>query len=306
MIQSDFQADLFFVGGRPQHGNGLLNQFAERDAAGLDAQLAALGAGGFEQIADHGVQLVHAFQNGFQMVGLFGRHGARQAVQQESYVLVNAGERRAQFVRHVREKAILEFQLLLLADFQRPQQRLPFDGVAHGALQILAGDVALDQVILHAVMDGLHGQHFVILAGEHDDRDIGRVFHEAAESFSAVAVGKVQVEQHQRRRFPGQRSKAIGQAVYAIHFDVRLAFHQAQADQVRVSRIVFNQQHVRGLVIHILVIHIFVVHILVTHILVIHILVILILLVAAGLRIRTRIPQSTSPPQKNQSDCPAC
>src|SRR5216684_3442898 len=79
-------------------------------------------------------------------------------------------------------------------------------------------------------------------------------------------------------------------------FTSDLAFDQPQADQVRISRIVFNQQHVRGLVVHSLV----------THILVTHVLVILIRLVAAGLRIRTRILRSTSPPQKNQSDFPAC
>ena len=122
LIESDFQADAFFVGRGPQHGDGLLNQFAQGNAAWFDAHLAAFGASGFEQVANHGVQLVHALQNGFQMIGLVGRHRAGKAIEKQSDVLMNAGQRSAQFVRNVREKLVLEFQLLLLRDFEGAQQ----------------------------------------------------------------------------------------------------------------------------------------------------------------------------------------
>jgi hypothetical protein len=75
--------------------NGLLNQFPERDAAGLDPQFASFGPGGFEQIADHGVQLIHALLDGLQVIDLVGQQGAGQSVHQQRHVLVNAGQRRA-------------------------------------------------------------------------------------------------------------------------------------------------------------------------------------------------------------------
>ena len=68
LVQSDFKSDLFFVGGWPQHGNRLLHQFSQRNAARLDAQLAAFGSGCFQKIADHGVQLIHALQHGLEVV----------------------------------------------------------------------------------------------------------------------------------------------------------------------------------------------------------------------------------------------
>ena len=117
LIHPRFEADVFFGGGGPHHRDRLLNQFADIDAARFDAQLAAIGAGGFEQVADHGVQLIHTLEDGFQVVGLVRRHGAGQPVQKERDVLVNAGQRCTQFVRNVGQKLVLEFKLLLCGRF---------------------------------------------------------------------------------------------------------------------------------------------------------------------------------------------
>ena len=53
---------------------------------------------------DHGAQLIHAAEHGFQVLTLFGIQLARQAIEHERDELVNAGQRRAQFVRNVRQK----------------------------------------------------------------------------------------------------------------------------------------------------------------------------------------------------------
>src|SRR6266404_7991117 len=70
----------------------------------------------------------------------------------------------------MRQKLILEFQLLLAGNFQRTQQRLPFYGITHGTFQLLAGNVALDQVVLDAQVYGLHGQRLVVLTGKDHHR----------------------------------------------------------------------------------------------------------------------------------------
>jgi hypothetical protein len=160
------------------------------------------------------------------------------------------GQGRAQFVRDVRQELVLEFQLLFLTHVQRPQQPLPFHGIAYGPLQMLAGDVAFNQVILHSLVDRLEGQSLIVLAGEHHHRHIGRVFQHAAEGFRAAAVGQVQVQQHHGGCFPGQRSETLGQTRDTIYIHPGFAFDQAKADQVGISRVVFDQQYLRGWLVH--------------------------------------------------------
>jgi hypothetical protein len=134
---------------------------------------------------------------------LFGLHGAGQPVQKQCDVLMNAGQRGSQFVRNVRQELVLEIDLLFLSDFECAHKGLPFHGIADGPLQMLAGDVAFDQIVLNSLMDRLHGQRFIILAGKHDDRYVGRVLHNSTKGFRAAAIGKVQIQQHDGGRFPG-------------------------------------------------------------------------------------------------------
>src|ERR1039458_3857156 len=121
LIQRSYGVDFFWDWGGMHHRDRLLDQFADSDAARFNAELATIGARGFEQVADHGVQLIHALEDGLQVVRLVRREWARQPVQQERDVLVNAGQRRAQFVRNMGQKLILEFKLLLAGYFQREQ-----------------------------------------------------------------------------------------------------------------------------------------------------------------------------------------
>ena len=198
-VHADFQSDFFLARDGLHHGDCLADQISDRDAARFNADLSRLRPARFQQIANHGSQLVHTLQNRLEMIALFRADFAGQAIEQDGDELMNAGQRRAQFVRHVREELVLEFQLLLAAHLQRAQQRLPFHGVAHGPVQPAAGDGAFHQVVLYALMQGLHGQRFVVLSRQDDDGHIRRLFQHLAKGFRSLAVGKVQVQQDDRR-----------------------------------------------------------------------------------------------------------
>jgi hypothetical protein len=99
-------------------------------------------------------------------------------------------------------------------------------------------------------MHRFHRQYFIILDGEHDDRHVGRVLHDSTKRFRAAAVGKVQIQQHDGGRFPAEGGEAIRQPVDAVDVHRSLAFDQPKAYQVGIAGVVFNQQYVRGLVIH--------------------------------------------------------
>ncbi len=185
VVHADFQANLLFLGGGSHHGNCLLDQIRDDNAAWFDTDFPRLRPGCLQQVADHGAQLVHAVQHRSEVVTLLGVDVARQAVQQDGDELMNAGQRRPQFVRNVREELILEFQLLVAAHLQGAKQRLPFHGVAHGALQLAAGDIAFDQVVLHTLVHGLHGQRFVVLAGEDYHRHVRELSRSTLRKVSA-------------------------------------------------------------------------------------------------------------------------
>ena len=55
-------------------------QLTQRHAAGFNAHLPRFRTGSLQQVAQHGVQLIHALQNGFQMVALVRQHRASNPV----------------------------------------------------------------------------------------------------------------------------------------------------------------------------------------------------------------------------------
>jgi hypothetical protein len=65
-----------------------------------------------------------------------------------------------------------------------------------------------------------------------------------------MAVGKIQVEQHQRRCFHVQRRERVGQPGDTVHTHIRHAFLQAQAYQVGVSGVILNQQNMASIRFH--------------------------------------------------------
>ncbi len=244
-IDRGFDPDLILIGSRLHHRDCLLDDLSDRNTARLDPQLAALGARRLQQVADHGLQLRDALQRRSQVIGLPRRDRSGQPIEHQRQVLVNAGQGRAQFVRNVRQKLVLEFQLLPAGDVECAQQRLPFHRIAHRPFQMLTGDVALDQVVLHALVHGLHREHFVVLAGKNYHRHVGSLLDDAPESFGAMAVRQIQIQQHQRGRLCRQRLQGIRQPRHTFHLDWWIGLDQSEPHQVRVPRIVFNQQNVR-------------------------------------------------------------
>ncbi len=57
-------------------------------------------------------------------------------------------------------------------------------------------DLALDQVVLRALLHGADGELLVPPPGEHDDRYVERRGPQLVERIQAVRVGKGEVEQH--------------------------------------------------------------------------------------------------------------
>ncbi len=94
-------------------------------------------------------------------------------------------------MRNVRQKLILEFELLFARDFQRTQQPLPFHRIAERTLQLFAGDVALDQIVLNALVDGFDRQRLIVLTRKDHHWYIRSLLHDPAKGFCAVAVGQV-------------------------------------------------------------------------------------------------------------------
>src|SRR5580698_10860452 len=102
----------------------------------------------------------------------------------------------AEFVRDVREKLVLEFQLLFAADLERKQKRLALDGVPDGTIQFAVAEITFYQIVLHALMQRFDGQPFIILARQDHDRNLRSLGENFAKGFRSLAVGKIQVEQH--------------------------------------------------------------------------------------------------------------
>ena len=104
-------------------------------------------------------------------------------------------------MRNVRQKLVLEFKLLLAGDIQSAQQPLSFHRIADGTLQLFAGDLTFDQVVLNTEVDGFERQRLIVLPRKDHHRHVRRLLHDPAKGFCAVTVGKVQVEQYQRGCF---------------------------------------------------------------------------------------------------------
>jgi hypothetical protein len=97
-----------------------------------------------------------------------------------------------------------------------------------------AGDAAFYQVILRSLLQGFNRQSLVVLPRQHDDRHVRRFFQQPAEGLGALAVGKIQIEQHQRRRLFLEGSNSVGQTGDTADVQHGIALDEPQADQVRV------------------------------------------------------------------------
>ena len=106
-------------------------------------------------------------------------------------ILVDDGERRPEFVRHVVDEAVgrliqpFEPPVLLRQDplarlqlFQQPPHRLAFlslNRVTDRTVEHFRGDVVLDQIVLGPVVQGLECRLVAGQSRQHDDRQVGRL-----------------------------------------------------------------------------------------------------------------------------------
>ena len=118
---------------------------------------------------------------------------------------------------------------------------MPLHGIAHGAFQVIARDLTLDQVVLDALVKSFNSEFFIILTRQNNYRHIRRLVEDRSEGLRSMAVGKIQIKQYKSRRILSHRGKSIGKPVEAAHVYGGVALDQAQTDQISVSGVIFNQ-----------------------------------------------------------------
>jgi len=96
--------------------------------------------------------------------------------------------------------------------------------------QVIAGDLILDEVVLHALMKRFDSQFFVILTGQNDDGHIVWFVEQGSEGLRSMAVRKIKVQQYQSGRILAHCGKSISKPVYATHVHRGVALDQAQTN----------------------------------------------------------------------------
>ncbi len=109
---------------------------------------------------------------------------------------------------------------MLLAPFQRLDRPAALGSVADGPDQQLAVDVSLHQIVLSAGANGPHGQSFIIVTGEHDDRNLGRLGVGAHQGVEPVGVGEREIQQHDVERVAAQAVQRGRETVHLHHSQV--------------------------------------------------------------------------------------
>jgi hypothetical protein len=97
------EADVALGGGSAKHLDSFADDVLQVDAVALDPEFSGIDASGFEEVVDHGAELIDTFEDDVEGLFLVGRDGAGQAIEQDGGELVDTGERRAEFVRNVGE-----------------------------------------------------------------------------------------------------------------------------------------------------------------------------------------------------------
>ena len=145
-------------------------------------------------------------------------------------------------MRNVGKEFILELKLLPPAHVERGQQSLAFNGIAHGARQLLAVEIALDQVILDSLMDRVDRQ--CLRRPARKARRWGRRARPRARcgKFPRRDCREGSDRAAPWRAAPRPWKPAGGEPRGTGNGDIRMRFHQAQPHQVGVSRVVFDQQ----------------------------------------------------------------
>ena len=135
--------------------------------------------------------------------------------------------------------------------------RIALDAVADRTVQEVPVHLALDEVGVRALAQGVDRHLLVGEAGDHDHRDVRGDGADLDQGGEAVAVGQVQVEQDRVERPFGESVERVGEPVDRDHL-VALGVHLGEhlADEPGVARVVLDQQYperlwVRGHRLHV-------------------------------------------------------
>ena len=120
---------------------------------------------------------------------------------------------------------------------------LALDGVADGPPQQVAVGVALDQVVLGALLDGLERDVLVLLAAEHHDRYLWRAGAHGLQTLQARGVGEREIEQDAAQIFVHERRLGLGDRAPMVDHDrsTKLLL-QEMPDEQGVLRTVLDQR----------------------------------------------------------------
>jgi len=127
---------------------------------------------------------------------------------------------------------------------------LALDGVAHGPREDRRADGVLHQVVLRAGAHGLERHALVRLAGEDDDRDLGRDRAQAAQPLQALGVRQREVEQHEVRQAARQRVLRLLQPLAGSQHGAVAGLHEHLRHEAPVARVVLHEQHADGIAGH--------------------------------------------------------
>jgi len=115
---------------------------------------------------------------------------------QEAFGVLVPGDQAFLAVHHHNgDRGVLEDgAIAFFGDLQLAFGLLAFQSVADGAHQHVTVHLALDQVVLHALLDGFRGRIFVVQSRQDDDRNVRRLGLQLDHRVHAFAVGQPGVE----------------------------------------------------------------------------------------------------------------
>jgi len=134
-------------------------------------------------------------------------------------------------------------ELRELAELQR--RALAFHGIADGAQERAALVLPLDEIVLHPLVEDVHGQRLVRLAGERHHGNAAVRGLDGVHALHAAGIAQLQAEQHGIEAARGQRPACIVQGPCMHQFHIVGPVQQG-AEEAGVLRIVFDQQQFHG------------------------------------------------------------
>ena len=156
-------------------------------------------------------------------------------------------ERHAQPVEQQRARRQSRQRVVHRACDQLGLDALAVRRILQRAAQLAGIELPLDHVVLGAADDGSQPELLVVVARQHDDRDVVAMLEQRAERLQALAVGEVEVKQHAAAT--GTRQQPVGAGARGgLPHELRQAagggLLEHQLHEAGVAGVVLDEQHV--------------------------------------------------------------